>query len=198
MADAAQRTDAPAGHHVDQSVRDLSPVSERPDHVQAKTTSGPTIYLSQPPKGTNEEGFARKLKTSLENAIPPVRVLPDQPIPRTPDDATGFIQGQLGESRLYVHLVGYNRGATPAGFSLPMSALQKQLADGADLPSLFWRLPDVEPADIDDADQRQLADQARAGDVEDCHRAIVDRIDLCLVCRRRAAAQTQRFAGPVL
>jgi hypothetical protein len=137
---------------------------------------GPAIYLCQPPRGTDEERFTHDLKNRLENAIPPVQVLPDQPLSKTPDEAAQYVQSQLAECQLYVHVVGHNPGSAPAGFAAPLPELQKRLADQASRPCLLWRLPNVSPADIDDGSQRALAEQALAGDVEDCRRTVLDRL----------------------
>lgn len=155
--------------------------------------TGPAIYLAPPPKGTDEERFARDLRTKLENSIPPLRVVPEPSIPKSPAEATAFVQSQLRDARLFVQVVGYNPGTTPAGFDLPLPRFQQQLAEEAKLPRLIWRLPDIAPAEIDDLPHRQWVEQALAGDVEDCRRAILDRLQE--LDQQQAAATSPRPAA---
>jgi hypothetical protein len=79
-----------------------------------------------------------------------------------------------------------------------LPAFQKQAADQASRPCLLWRLPDVSPADIDDQAQRLLAEQARTGDVEDCRRAVVDRLQELARCEVAAPQPADEGPGEML
>jgi hypothetical protein len=147
-----------------------------PVPVSTLNPNGAAVFLAQAPRGTNEEQFTRELTIRLTNSLPPLRTVPEQSIPRSFDEAQAFLESQLGSSRLFVQVIGYNVGVTPAGFPTPLPALQRHRAELAKVPLLLWRPKDVQVAEIEDADQRALAELAVAGDVEDCRRAIVARL----------------------
>jgi hypothetical protein len=129
--------------------------------------SGPAVYLAAAPKSTKEEAFTSELKSALENAIPPVRVIQPQKLPAAGED-TQTLAADLKNCQLYVQVVGY--------VAPPRQGIQKKLAEEASLPLLFWKGEDVDVSEVEDNGLKTLVQQARLGTVEDAKQAIIEKL----------------------
>lgn len=125
-----------------------------------------------------------------------LRVLPASYYPR--DDALAFEQAMaadLAQCKLFVQLLSALAGRKPPAAPCGFPALQHTLAQRAALPVLQWRARELDPAAVEDADQRALleGERVRACGIEEFKLAVIEEAR-----REPPPAKPQRAADVLL
>ncbi|HXT22468.1 MAG TPA: hypothetical protein VN923_17075, partial [Thermoanaerobaculia bacterium] len=114
-----------------------------------------TVYLADTSADLKEERESLR-RDLLRNGY---RVLPDRPLPLVAGELAGYVEEQLAESALSVHLVGRGYGVVPDGDARSVVAIQHDLATQRQgLPRLIWLPPGLA---IDDERQRAFVEHLR-------------------------------------
>ena len=114
---------------------------------------GRKVFLAQVTDDLDEE--REQVRRYLEQSG--IAVLPESPYPQDGADFSKALEGDLGRSEAFVHLLGrYIHQAAARHAALATIACSPNRRRRAGLPILQWLRPDVDPAAITDPEHAKL------------------------------------------
>ncbi len=134
-----------------------------------------TVFLAQP---TDDLISIRNaVRRHLQSAG--IQVLPETWCSHDPEVFAAAATTDLGQSDLFVQLLGAVAGSRAADLPRGFNGLQHELAIRADKAVLQWRPLDLDPATVEEQDHRGLLEGATvvACGIEDFKKMVVDRIE---------------------